>query len=245
MLSGRFARWRLQCRDYAGGAALSVALHLFAALCIGLLLYTAPRPVPLGGPEPRVIMVVSMDGRKQKPPEPSAAASERPRPHAPQAATSPRRASAPAPRPAARELPAEQPPVEASQHASSTDPAAPTQPDTPTAASAESSAAAAVEVVEIPWAYLWSVKRAIAEHRRYPRKAYAQQQTGTPVVRIRLARDGTLLSATLLRTSGYPLLDAEARDVIFRIGHFAPLPERYIPSQKEFAIDQPIAFLLH
>lgn len=52
------------------------------------------------------------------------------------------------------------------------------------------------------------------------------------------------LGATLLRTSGHALLDEEARDVIFRIGHFAPLPERYIPGQTAFATDQPIAFLL-
>jgi protein TonB len=97
---------------------------------------------------------------------------------------------------------------------------------------------------EIPWAYLWKVKRLIGEHRRYPRKAYGARQQGTAVVRIHLSRDGQLLGAHLLRGSGHALLDEEARDVVLRIGRFPPLPEQYLIGQLEFAIDQPIEFLL-
>ncbi len=97
---------------------------------------------------------------------------------------------------------------------------------------------------EVPWAYLWTVKRLIGEQRRYPRKAYGERQQGKAVVRIHLSRDGQLLSAHLLKSSGYTLLDEEARDVVLRISRFPPLPEQYLVGQLEFAIDQPIEFQL-
>lgn len=97
---------------------------------------------------------------------------------------------------------------------------------------------------EVPWAYLWKVKRLIGDQRRYPRKAYGERQQGKAVVRIHLSRDGQLLGAHLLRSTGYPLLDEEARDVVLRIGRFPPLPEQYLVGQLEFAIDQPIEFQL-
>lgn len=225
-------------REYTRGAVLSVALHIGLLLVLGMRIHPADVP---SEPSQRVITVVQLQAARPSAPAPEPAASAPARPAPPQTAaqsvpTHRRRtierggaAGRPSPVPGRRE-PVQDP---------SPQPVAP-----PAGQDGAPDGDVAGEVVEIPWAYLWSVKRAIAEHRRYPRKAYAARQTGTSVIRIRLARDGRLLDATLLRTSGHALLDEEARDVILRIGHFAPLPERYIPGQAEFAIDQPIAFLL-
>lgn len=233
-------RWR----DHAGGAALSVALHLVALLVASLLFRAAPRPVLPETPVEGVIMVVPVDGKKLTPSTPQTAEPLRPRQPAPRAARS-RPPSVSSPRVVARAPDGERPPAALDTSASQTDAAVAAPPEASVAVPVDARAReSAGEVAEIPWAYLWSVKRAVAEHRHYPRKAYAARQTGTSVIRIRLARDGTLLGATLLRTSGHALLDEEARDVIFRIGRFAPLPERYLPGQPEFAIDQPITFLL-
>lgn len=98
------------------------------------------------------------------------------------------------------------------------------------------------QVDELPWAYLWQVKRLLAEHRRYPRKAYGAGQQGTATVRIHLSRDGELLGAELLRGTGFPMLDEEARAVVERVGRFPPLPAKYLVGRGRFAIDQPIGF---
>ena len=63
-------------------------------------------------------------------------------------------------------------------------------------------------------------------------------------MRVRLARNGAVLEATLLETSGSRLLDEEARNVILRIGQFRPIPEDVMPQQSEFVIHQPVQFAL-
>lgn len=97
---------------------------------------------------------------------------------------------------------------------------------------------------DLPWAYRWKVKSALAQNRRYPRKAYAAEQQGTAVVRIHLARSGALLDVSLLRSSGHALLDEEALAVVQRVGRFAALDDTVLPGLADFAIDQPIGFEL-
>ncbi|MDB5985052.1 MAG: energy transducer TonB [Nevskia sp.] len=78
----------------------------------------------------------------------------------------------------------------------------------------------------------------------YPLSARDAHQQGTVIIHMHLRRDGTVLDASLVKSSGYAVLDEAARQEVLRIGKFAELPLEYIPGQADFAIDQPVAFRL-
>jgi len=223
----------------------SLLLHAALAALIFGMLATSEVPAPPRALGERSITAVLLEAPRSAPPAAPAMASQ-PQPQTPTPVSTPApRPPAPRGRKTAPETPS--PPATVPQTAEAV--TAPVQPAAAESASAtaaalavESAAAGAAHSDEIPWSYLWAVKRAISEHRRYPRAAYGAGQTGTAVVRIHLSRDGSLLGVALLKSSGYRLLDEEARAVIERIGRFPPLPARYAPGRAEFAIDQPIGF---
>lgn len=62
---------------------------------------------------------------------------------------------------------------------------------------------------------------ALERHRRYPNSARARREQGTVLVRVRLARDGSLLSLALEHSSGFNRLDEAALETFRRA---APLP---------------------
>lgn len=116
-----------------------------------------------------------------------------------------------------------------------------------TAAPAPASAPAAssnLGVVEFPMSYLARMSRTITNRIHYPAGGRDARQQGTAFVRVRLARSGAVLEATLLETSGSSVLDEEARNVILRIGQFRPIPDEVMPQQSEFVIHQPVQFAL-
>ena len=91
-----------------------------------------------------------------------------------------------------------------------------------------------------PLAYLTEVSRMIRVNLSYPPQAHTH---GIAVVHIRIARDGTVLDAGVIHSSGNPALDEEARAVVLRIGKFPEPPSAYFPDVGDFGIDQPIHFL--
>lgn len=97
-------------------------------------------------------------------------------------------------------------------------------------------------VEQLPIAYLSQVMMTIGLNRRYPLKALANREKGTVVVHIHLSRDGSVLDVTIIRSSGYASLDAEALDVVWRIAKFQALSPQYARGAEDFAIDQPIRF---
>jgi protein TonB len=110
-------------------------------------------------------------------------------------------------------------------------------------AGAETSAAAAGDDAgaATPLAYLVEVSRVIRVN--LDRTAAPRSQHGVTVVHIRIARDGTVLDAGIIRSSGSPALDQEARDVVLRIHKFPEPPVAFFPQDGAFSIDQPIRFL--
>jgi TonB family protein len=93
-----------------------------------------------------------------------------------------------------------------------------------------------------PLEYLRRIARIIGLSQHYPWSARQYGHEGDVLVRMHLSRDGTVLAVTLIRSSGHASLDAEARDVVWRIGRFPPFPFDYLPRIGEFDIDQPISF---
>ncbi|MGH8446280.1 MAG: energy transducer TonB, partial [Solimonas sp.] len=100
----------------------------------------------------------------------------------------------------------------------------------------------AVPDVPPPLEYLRRISRLIGAGQRYPWSARQYGHEGDALVRMHLARDGTVLSAQLLRGTGHASLDEEARGVVLRIARFPPFPADYLPQIAEFDIDQPISF---
>ncbi len=75
--------------------------------------------------------------------------------------------------------------------------------------------------------YRFGLARAVTK--RYPRQAIVRGWTGTAEVRVTVAREGLTREVVLNRSSGHPLLDAEAGvgDVVVGVHHREPGP-RYV-----------------
>lgn len=93
-------------------------------------------------------------------------------------------------------------------------------------------------------AYKSLLKSKIQSNLRYPRMAARQGRQGTALVKVRMKRDGTIESATLVKSAGTSSLDQEAQAVFKRIGKFPPLPESFLPMASEFQFEIPITFKL-
>jgi protein TonB len=60
--------------------------------------------------------------------------------------------------------------------------------------------------------------------RRYPPEAAARDQQGIADVRVTIAADGQVVRASLVKSSGYPVLDTEALAWIRRASPLPPPP---------------------
>ncbi len=72
--------------------------------------------------------------------------------------------------------------------------------------------------------YLASVKRDIELVWEYPPPALSQGIQGVLVVEFRIKKNGTLMQAQLVRSSGYPILDDEAIRAVQAAAPFHPIP---------------------
>jgi protein TonB len=92
-------------------------------------------------------------------------------------------------------------------------PAAPAAPPGPSAPSAGSTAAAgAGSPPSADW--LRAIAAWLAAHRTYPEQARRKGEQGTVVLRLVIARDGTVREATLLESSGHADLDRASLAVV-------------------------------
>ncbi len=78
--------------------------------------------------------------------------------------------------------------------------------------------------------------------KRYPVSARSRRDQGVTTVRFRLGRQGQLLSATLIKSSGSRMLDDEALAAVHRAVPFPPIPAQR-PVEIELVV--PIEFYLH
>ncbi|MGQ0700505.1 MAG: energy transducer TonB [Panacagrimonas sp.] len=94
----------------------------------------------------------------------------------------------------------------------------------------------------MPLQWLQMMSRMISFQQQYPAQSRQLGEQGTATVRVSVARDGRVLEAPLLRGTGYSALDREAREVILRIGRFAPIPKDACRGARIIVIDQPVGF---
>lgn len=90
--------------------------------------------------------------------------------------------------------------------------------------------------------YAGVVSRMISSSQKWPLMSKQMGETGTAMVRLKIARDGRVVDATLIRPTGYARLDEEARAVVMRIGRFMPVPSRLRPNDEFLLLDQPMRF---
>jgi len=90
--------------------------------------------------------------------------------------------------------------------------------------------------------YFERLRRHLAKHKRYPPEASKQKQEGKVQVSFTLARNGTVLSAEIVRGSGFPMLDQAVLDMLRTASPMPPLPERF--TGERIQITMPIGFSL-
>lgn len=224
-----------------GGSVLAALLHALVLLLLYAQLNHSNAPLP---PLKQMLTIIELRPRPDAP-----AVSQLPRPAtAPpkksSAARPARKFSAALPQRSSPHLPSDVPMPAAPAQLPPAPPQPAAGPPVPAPAPAPPIVASAGRVAPIPTDYLWDVSRTISRRHIYPLSARDAHQQGTVVIHIHLRRDGTVLDASLVRSSGYAVLDEAARQEILGVGKFAELPEEFSPGQADFAIDQPVTFRL-
>lgn len=82
----------------------------------------------------------------------------------------------------------------------------------------------------------------LKRYRRYPRQAGSARQQGIAHITITLRRSGEVVAAELVRGSGYPLLDMEARATVRRASPLPPPDEAILGDP--VTVEVPIDFAL-
>lgn len=94
-----------------------------------------------------------------------------------------------------------------------------------------------IDIAAIGRAYIIKVQNRLAERMIYPSFARRMGEEGSAMVSIVIAGDGTVLSETLIKSSGYSDLDREALAMVERASPLPPIPavlhldrlERHMP----------------
>ncbi len=182
-----------------------------------------PAPAPAAAPAPPLAVAPRLDTDLATAIAEPAAEAAMPASDAAPSHTPPRRQVAfAAPHPTAVEAPASAP--------------AP-QPPAPSTGSAAPAATGSAPQAD----WLRAIAAWLAAHRTYPEQARREGEQGTVVLRLVIARDGTVREASLLESSGHADLDrASLTDVSF--AHLPPAPSPDAPA--ELTLRVPIRYAL-
>ncbi len=91
-------------------------------------------------------------------------------------------------------------------------------------------------------AYLAELMAWLAKHKSYPAMAERRRQEGTSEIAFVLARDGSLLSYELARSSGHALLDEASAEMLRRAAPLPPIPPDI--GEDRIRITVPVVFQL-
>ncbi len=86
------------------------------------------------------------------------------------------------------------------------------------------------------------LQRHLERHKRYPSEEQRARREGQPVVLFTMSRDGRVLAARIVRSSGNAALDAEALEMLTRAQPLPPLPSDQPGESLEIAV--PVNFFL-
>ena len=253
------------------GIAISIALHLLLAL--GLFVKWPSRTLELPpAADQKSIEVSLITAAASSPssaaapppaaiPEPVEAPKPKPKPAKPKpkpviAAKAPAPMKAPEPEPeiskpaepaVAQSQPTPAPSAAASSAPSSSAAAASAAPSNPGAGRPVGAPAVSMspeQISRLERQYSMMVMRSVERNMRVPVRARQFKETGVTVVRMRIGRDGSVLEARVVTSSGFGYLDEEAQALMFRIASFPPVPPVLRPWMESIVIDQPVNFRL-
>lgn len=124
------------------------------------------------------------------------------------------------------------------------DEGAPVRADAPPSALVAPTAKGVPDGEGLDWGgYNARLRAKIVQRRRYPTEAEEAGWQGTVLVRVQVARDGTLAGEPeVLRSSGFGALDREALRMVRAAAPFAPLPGGFEGAARE--VQLPIEFVL-
>jgi protein TonB len=88
--------------------------------------------------------------------------------------------------------------------------------------------------------YKGKVRRKLSRARRYPAEARRQGLRGVAHVRFTVSSDGGLVSVSLTKSAGSPILDEAALDAVRRAAPFPPIPES--AGRNSWVFDIPLDF---
>lgn len=88
--------------------------------------------------------------------------------------------------------------------------------------------------------YLDRLRRWLNKYKRYPDQAKKDKEQGHLVVAFTILRDGTVVDPRIEHSSGFPLLDQAALNMLHDASPVPPLPERYRASR--LAVVLPVEF---
>lgn len=158
-------------------------------------------------------------------PKPQPKPAPRPTPKPERAVTAPPQQAAPAPAgpsmPASPALPSTAAGAEEIEDASS----GTGTPDAATTAGALPQSAGPVTEGDVLDAYRAAIYAAAGRHRDYPRYARARGWEGRAVVRLEVDARGQAARIAIATSSGYPVLDQSALDMVRKAQHDVPVPQ--------------------
>lgn len=91
-------------------------------------------------------------------------------------------------------------------------------------------------------AYLAALREMIEEHKEYPLMARKSHMEGTVHVICKMSRHGEIMDTTIVRTSGYNILDNAAKRAVALTGRFPEVPPQI--KGDSFSFVSPISFRL-
>lgn len=90
--------------------------------------------------------------------------------------------------------------------------------------------------------YLALIRAQIEHNKHYPRFSKKQNHEGTSLIKLHIAKDGSVLHVTMLSSSGYTALDKATLDAVNKSMPF-PAPSDY--ELDELSLEIPVCYLLH
>lgn len=197
-----------------------------------------PPPLPAVEPPPPAVaplpdlptLVATSEPEPVQPPPPMETVQAReppPKPKPRPRLTNPRPAPAPAVAEAAPAAPPSRPAADAPGALSPSAPSPGGPAGAPTAAPAMDS-------------YYARLAAWLERHKHYPRQAQRRRQEGVVKLRFVMDRQGQVLTAQVLHSSGYSALDEAARDMLRRAEPLPPLPPELTQARLEIVV--PVAF---
>lgn len=91
--------------------------------------------------------------------------------------------------------------------------------------------------------YQASVLQMLTRYREYPERAMRRRIEGENRIRLVIARDGTVIEATMVSSSGSSILDRETERLIERVRKFPPFPDEMTEQQVTWVV--PVSYQLH